>query len=210
MPVFKDFTKEVQSKFRIRDETSEYVHYPFNQGQIIDYAGINSDGVCRVLSLLFANARFNTPPMSYEDTFGKHRDVVVDFVKRLAAMQKVAENKTFYLPSDVPVGASSVKLKAKSATPLKLNSISDIISEIVSHQAVYYVGLRTADGVSGHAIAFDTRGPMIMFDPNCGWWEVRNNPTAGGFFKTWLPKWYKGMGYDTDYHGGDRLIYRYT
>jgi len=210
MPQFEELSKEAKAQFKVKDDKAPYAVYPFNQAGILKLANIDSDGVCRVLSLIFANQRFHNPPESYEETFGKHRTNMQEFAKRLNAMQTVASNKVFYLPSEPPVGASMVKLKTKRSQSIKLNSISDMIDEIVLHQAIYYLSMRTANDLNGHAIAFDTRGPMIMFDPNCGWWEVRNNPTAGGFFRTWFPKWYKEMGYKKDYHGGDRLLYRYT
>jgi hypothetical protein len=204
MPEFEKFSKEVQSQFQVRKEDAAYVHYPFNQAALLGMINSDSGGVWRVLSLVFANARFNDRPRNYEQTFGQYRTKIPDFMKRVDAMQRVAENRGFYTPSSVPLGANLVKLKTKRNKSIALNTISDLIAEIVSHRAVYYVSLRTGDDKSGHAIAFDTRGPMIMYDPNCGWWEVRNNPTAGGFFKSWFPKWYKEMGYKTDYHGGNR------
>jgi hypothetical protein len=71
---------------------------------------------------------------------------------------------------------------------------------------------------NGHAIAFDTTDPSLYFlDPNIGqFWFDNGGHDHDAFFRNWFPRFWEaamfegGKSYKTDYHLGEKDLWRYT
>ena len=214
---FTDFSADVQASFQRGDDQADFAFYPFDQMRIAERAGLTvrtdsgdlfaneTRGFCSTACLIFIRNRQAPKFGTYDDIFG---DKLFDegFIMRMHR-----KHRSSYENPVKAISTADVTTKTKSQSyGLKLNSVSDIVEEVFSRQALYYVAFRNKLDTGGHAVAFDTRGPAIFFDPNSGWWEARNNPTAVAFFKAWFPKYYTEAGYRVPYHHGDRWVIRYT
>lgn len=91
-----------------------------------------------------------------------------------------------------------------------LNSRAKITAALLGTRGLYILGVRNHWNKMGHALAFDTTLPdLVFFDANEGFFVMEGVRIAqDGFFTTWFSDYYATM-YKADRKWGRRVLSRY-
>ncbi|MGG5811889.1 hypothetical protein [Falsiroseomonas sp. CW058] len=228
---------DVRSDFQKLNNDANHFIYPLDQGQMLRELNrergsngekrVSEAGVCRALALYFIHFRLNPPKASSDPDFGGVNGAGIRFTRPFAefalGMGDSTAVRQAMIIQDVHAKVHATKLTLAGKHPISTRNRGDldqngdkmlgnkgsIIKEMFNPPGLYYLALRNFWNTTGHAIAFDTRGPVIMFDANSGWWQWNDNPTAQGSLAAWFPKYYKAIGYKKNFLFGNRHLVQF-